>query len=92
MRLSSGEYLMLRILVEINVQLSAACSVHCVILAVFSVTKTMAQAAPGKALAHPCTWQAEQSGNSPSSLLFVLLCQLLSKKILPEQNWFQIIS
>jgi len=86
--LSSGEHLMLRKLVKIDAQLSAACNVFCVVLAVFdvTVTDTRAQAAPGESLAHPCAWQAEQSDNSPFSLLFVLLCQLLSKKILPGQN------
>ena len=77
---------MLRKLVEIDAQLSATCNMFCVVLAVFDMTKTRAQAAPGESLAHPCAWQAEQSDNSPFSLLFVLLCQLLSKKILTEQN------
>lgn len=77
---------MLRKLGEIHAQLCAAYSVFCVVPAVFDVTETRAQAAPGQGLAHPCAWQAEQSDNSPFSLLFVLLCQLLSKRILPEEN------
>lgn len=77
---------MLRKLVIIDAQLSAACNVFCGVLAVFDVTKTRAQAAPGESLTHPCAWQAEWSDNSPFSLLIVLLCQLLSKRILPEQK------
>lgn len=65
----SGEHLMLRKQAEIYAQLPAACTVSFV---VFDLTKNRAEAAPG-GCHPPCAWQAQQSDNSPFSLLFVLL-------------------
>lgn len=49
----SGEDLMLRKQMETYAQLPAACTVSCVVLAVFDLTENRAEAAPGESVTHP---------------------------------------